>query len=128
MIPTLWKFDIFKHYFLRLVAELRSLLLFKKMFRIILLYEIFCILLQLKSLDLDQNKIGDEGAKSLSTCIHNIDELSLWDCDITKLGIENLSKAIQKKTSPVNNSFLRIYLIFWIIFMIVIKYFDILGF
>ena len=72
--------------------------------------------------------IGDEGAKSLSTCIHNIDELSLWSCDITKLGIENLSKAIQKRTSPVNNSFLELYLIFWIIFMIVIKYFDILGF
>ena len=97
------------------------------MFRIILLYEIFRILLQLKSLDLSNNKIGDEGAKSLSTCIHNIDELRM-SCDITKLGIENLSKAIQKRTSPVNNSFLQLNLIFWNIFMIKIKYFDILGF
>ena len=98
------------------------------MFRIILLYEIFRILLQLKSLNLTHNKVGDEGAKYLSTCIHNIDQLSLWNCDITKLGIENLSKAIQKRTSPVNNSFLQLNLIFWIIFMIKIKYFDILGF
>ena len=98
------------------------------MFRIILLDEIFRILLQLKDLDLGNNKIGDEGAKSFSTCIHNIDELSLRICDITNLGIENLSKAIQKRTSPVNNSFLQLYLIFWIIFMMIIKYLDILGF
>ena len=101
---------------------------FPKMFRIILLYEFFVFYLQLQSLNLNLNKIGNEGAKFLSTCIHNIDELRLSNCDITKLGIENLSKAIQKKTSPVNNSFLRLYLIFWIFFMIILKYFDILGF
>ena len=98
------------------------------MFRIILLYEIFRILLQLKSLNLSNDKIGAEGAIYLSTCIHNIDELKLSSCDITKLGIENLSKAIQKRTSPVNNSFLQLNLIFWIIFMIIINYFDILIF
>ena len=98
------------------------------MFRIILLYKIFFILLQLKSLNLSTNKIGDEGAKSLSTWIHNIDELNLCYCDITKLEIENLSKAIQKRTSPVNKSLLHLYLIFWIIFMMIIKYFDIFGF
>ena len=72
----------------------------------------FCFLLQLKSLNLNRNEIGDEGAKCLSTCIHNINELTIPKCDITKLGIESLSKAIQKMTSPVNNNFLRLYFTF----------------
>ena len=62
----------------------------------------------MKSLNLNGNEIGDEGAKCLSTCIHNIDELEIAKCDITKLGIESLSKAIQKKILPVNNNFLRL--------------------
>ena len=50
-------------------------------------------------------KIDDKSVKCLSACIHDIviDALNFGPCKVTKLGIRNLSKAIEQRASPVNN-------------------------
>jgi len=58
---------------------------------------------QIKTLNLKWNKIGNAGAKALATCLWNIDELDeldLLDCDITEC--EELCNAIQSLKRPVS--------------------------
>ena len=55
---------------------------------------------QIKKLSLSWNKIGNFGAKALATCLWNIDELNLEDCDITEC--EELCNAIQSLKRPVS--------------------------
>lgn len=44
----------------------------------------------MKHLNLTTNPIGDSGAIYMSTCLYNIEELSLSNCNITKSGVEAL--------------------------------------
>ena len=55
---------------------------------------------QIKTLNLKWNKIGNAGAKALATCLWNIDELYLDSCDITEC--EELCNAIQSLKRPVS--------------------------
>jgi len=58
---------------------------------------------QIKKLSLSLNKIGNFGAKTLATCLWNIDELDeldLMDCYITEC--EELCNAIQSLKRPVS--------------------------
>ena len=54
----------------------------------------------MKKLSLSLTKIGNSGAKVLATCLWNIDELDLLDCDITEC--DELCKAIQSLKRPVS--------------------------
>jgi len=60
----------------------------------------FHVSVQIKKLSLRSNIIGNSGAKSLATCLRNIDELDLVDCDITEC--EELCNAIQSLEKPVS--------------------------
>jgi len=77
----------------------QSTLLFKLMFKanttLILHFAV-----QITKVSLRRNKIGNSGAKALATCLWNIDELDLMDCDITEC--EELCKAIQSLKRPVS--------------------------
>jgi len=61
---------------------------------------VFHLSVQIKKLSLSLNKIGNSGAKALATCLWNIDELDLMDCDITEC--EELCNAIQSLKRPVS--------------------------
>ena len=55
----------------------------------------------MKSLNLSENSIKDIGARNLSTCIYNIDDLRLVKCDITEEGVNALAKKIKERDKPV---------------------------
>jgi len=55
---------------------------------------------QIKKLILSFNEIGNSGAKALATCLWNVDELDLMDCDITEC--KELCNAIQSLERPVS--------------------------
>ena len=61
------------------------------------------MLLQMKQLRIEKNRIADKNMEYLSTCIHNIDELSFTYCLIAERGFEILSKAIEQRTTPVSS-------------------------
>ena len=61
------------------------------------------MLLQMSQLRIEKTRIADKNMEYLSTCIHNIDELSFTDCPIVKRGFEILSKAIEQRTTPVSS-------------------------
>jgi len=61
---------------------------------------VFHLSVQIKKLSLSWNKIGNSGAKALATCLWNIDELDLWNCDITEC--VELVNAIQSLKRPVS--------------------------
>ena len=61
---------------------------------------VFYLSVQIKKLSLSLNKIGNSGAKVLATCLWNIDELDLRNCDITEC--EELCNAIQSLERPVS--------------------------
>jgi len=61
---------------------------------------VFHLSVQIKKLSLSLNKIGNSGAKALATCLWNIDELDLRDCDITEC--KELCNAIQSLKRPVS--------------------------
>ena len=56
--------------------------------------------MQIKKLILSFNEIGNSGAKALATCLWNVDELDLMDCDITEC--KELCNAIQSLERPVS--------------------------
>jgi len=60
----------------------------------------FHLAVQIKKLSLSENKIGNSGAKALATCLWNIDELDLMDCEFTEC--EELCNAIQSLERPVS--------------------------
>jgi len=77
----------------------QSTLLFTSMFKanpISVLY----LAVQIKKLSLSRNKIGNSGAKTLATCLWNVDELDLMDCNIREC--EKLCNAIQSLKRPVS--------------------------
>jgi len=61
---------------------------------------VFRLSVQTKKLSLSWNEIGNSGAKALATCLWNIDELDLMDCDITEC--KELCNAIQSLERPVS--------------------------
>ena len=64
---------------------------------------VFYLSVQIKKLNLSENKIGNSGAQALATCLWNIDELDELDldhCDITEC--EELCNAIQRLKRPVS--------------------------
>ena len=59
----------------------------------------------MKSLDVSDNFIGDEGFVALSSCVSKIEELtvgSFEDDKVTMKGIKALCEGIQKRTEPVS--------------------------
>ena len=48
----------------------------------------------MKVLNLNGNNIGDEGAFTLSKCIHLIDEVNIRRCDVIKMGVKSLADAL----------------------------------
>ena len=55
----------------------------------------------MKSLDISLSRLEDAGCRILSECIHNIDDLRLCECGITKKGVNALAKQIKKRKTPV---------------------------
>ena len=55
----------------------------------------------MKMLKLRRNKLDDDKAASLSTCVHNVDELNLQDCELTTRGVKKLSNAIKLRSNAV---------------------------
>ena len=64
-------------------------------------------ILQMKRLDLSFNSLKNTGARILSECIHNIDDIQLHDCGITDEGVIALSEEIKKRNTPVYNLLLQ---------------------
>ena len=52
-------------------------------------------------LSLTGNRINDEGARHLSTCISKTEELRIDSCDITDKGMKMLAAAIKDLGIPV---------------------------
>lgn len=52
--------------------------------------------------DLFTTKIGDDGATYLSTRLKNIEELRLYKCEITHVGMEKIAAEIVKLCKPVS--------------------------
>jgi len=77
----------------------QSTLLFTSMFKANAT-SVFHLSVQIKKLNVSRNKIRNSGAKALATCLWNIDELDLYDCDITEC--EELCNAIQSLKRPVS--------------------------
>ena len=61
------------------------------------------MLLQMKQLRFEQTRIAPKNMVCLKTCIHNIDELSFKDCQMTEREFEILSNAIEQRTTPVSS-------------------------
>jgi len=81
---------------------------------------------QIKKLSLRRNKIGNSGAKPLATCLWNIDELDLMDCEFTKC--EELCNAIQSLERPVSFNLVSRYAVLKFIFKRLLrKYSDSCG-
>ena len=55
----------------------------------------------MKVLNLSYNSVKNIGAINLSDCIHKIDELQLYRCDITEEGVIVLAEQIKKRDTPV---------------------------
>ena len=55
----------------------------------------------LKKLNLSGTSIGNKGAVALSSCLHNIEELILSDCEIYSEGVQSLVKAVEKLRAPI---------------------------
>ncbi|XP_076803162.1 NACHT, LRR and PYD domains-containing protein 14-like isoform X2 [Clavelina lepadiformis] len=51
-------------------------------------------------INLSGNMFGDDGALSLSKCLHNIRRLHVWDCNIGDVGVKSLSEAIKHLPQP----------------------------
>ena len=55
----------------------------------------------MKKVDLSRNVLKDDIVQSISTCLHNIEDLVLWDCQLTAREIEILCNAIKRLHVPV---------------------------
>ena len=55
----------------------------------------------MSKLDLGWNRVDDDAADCLSSCIHNLEELDLSDCQLTTRGIKQLSNAIKSRSYRV---------------------------
>ena len=56
-------------------------------------------------LDLSGNLMNREGARSVSTCIHNIEKLGVVGCHMSEDAIELLAVGIRKRSKPVKYLF-----------------------
>ena len=50
----------------------------------------------MRKLSLNQNKFGDAGGVALLECLHNINELSIYDCNIS-IEVETMMKESAKE-------------------------------
>ncbi|XP_076802100.1 NACHT, LRR and PYD domains-containing protein 3-like isoform X2 [Clavelina lepadiformis] len=57
-------------------------------------------------INLSVNKFGDDGALSLSKCLHNIRRLNVNLCDIGDVGVKSLSEAIEHLPQPIDEIYL----------------------
>ena len=55
----------------------------------------------MKYVGLDHNVLKDDSVAIISTCLHNIEKLSVRYCQLTARGIEILSDAIKRLHVPV---------------------------
>ena len=55
----------------------------------------------MRMLDLGGNKFGNDGVIHLAKCVHNVEGLGLYDCNIEAEGMKLLSQAITKRKQPV---------------------------
>ena len=67
----------------------------------------------MRELDLGNNTFGEDGAICLATCVHKIETLKVWKCDIGSRGIEALAQSISEMNHQVkilNNVKLMVFL------------------
>ena len=55
----------------------------------------------MKELDVSMNRINDEGARHLSTCISKTEKLCIQKCNITDKGFKMFATAIKDLCKPV---------------------------
>ena len=60
----------------------------------------------MKKVDLGGNVLKDDSVATVSTCLHNIEKLSVYNCRLTARGIEILSDAIKRLHVPVREIWL----------------------
>ena len=60
----------------------------------------------MKNVELDRNVLEDDSVATVSTCLHNIEKLSVCNCQLTARGIEILSDAIKRLHVPVREIWL----------------------
>ena len=60
----------------------------------------------MKYVGLDGNVLKDDSVATVSTCLHNIEELRVYNCRLTARGIEILSDAIKRLHVPVREIWL----------------------
>ena len=48
--------------------------------------------------------VNDDKAAFLASCLHNIEKLEMWNCNLTPLGVDQLTKAIKFLPKPVKQS------------------------
>ncbi|CAK8693910.1 unnamed protein product [Clavelina lepadiformis] len=57
---------------------------------------------KIDEIHLNRNKFGDDGALSLSKCLHNIRRLHVGTCNIGYVGVKSLSEAIEHLPQPID--------------------------
>ena len=55
----------------------------------------------MRELHLGNNTYGENGAICLATCVHKIETLKVWSCDIGSRGIEALAQSIREMNHQV---------------------------
>jgi len=55
----------------------------------------------LKKLDISFNKLTDENAELISSCVHNIEELDISGCQLTTCGLEKICSGIRQRNFRV---------------------------
>lgn len=57
--------------------------------------------LQIKYLNLSNNLIKDEGAKAISSCLHNVQRIALATCGFGPTGVSDIFEKIKLLKEPV---------------------------
>ena len=61
----------------------------------------------MKKVDFRGNKLDDEKADILSSCLHNVNELDFRNCEYSKKALNTISSAISKVYNSVKSCFFR---------------------
>ena len=60
---------------------------------------------QMKKVDFSGNKLDEERAVILSSCLHNVNELDLQNCEYSTKTLKTISSAISKLPNSVKSLF-----------------------
>ena len=56
----------------------------------------------MRKLSLNENKFGDEGGAALLECLHNINELSIYDCKISSELETKMKESAKKNQAKIS--------------------------